>query len=114
MRILILCYEYPPVGGGGGRVAKTIGEEMVRRGHEVRFQTAGMKHLSKRETINGVEIFRTESFRKREDTCDVTEMGLFLLTSFWPTLHHIWGWKPDVIHAHFAMPTGLLAWAAHL
>ncbi len=114
MRILILCYEYPPVGGGGGRVARSVGEEMVKRGHAARVQTAGMKHLPGHETINGVEVFRTESFRKREDTCSVVEMGLFLLTSFLPTLRHIREWKPDVIHAHFAMPTGVLAWLAHL
>jgi glycosyltransferase involved in cell wall biosynthesis len=41
-------------------------------------------------------------------------MGLYVLTSFWPTLRHIRRWKPDVMHVHFAMPTGLLAWAAHL
>ena len=114
MRILILCYEYPPVGGGGGRVARSVGEEMVKRGHAARVQTAGMKHLPRHETINGVEVFRTESFRKREDTCSVVEMGLFLLTSILPTLRHIREWKPDVIHAHFAMPTGVLAWLAHL
>ena len=114
MRILILCYEYPPVGGGGGRVARSVGEEMVKRGHAARVQTAGMKHLPGHETINGVEVFRTESFRKREDTCSVVEMGLFLLTSFRPTLRHIRAWKPDVIHAHFAMPTGVLAWLANL
>jgi glycogen synthase len=113
MRILILCYEYPPIGGGGGRVAKSIGEEMARRGHQVRVQTAGMRHLPKHETIAGVDIFRAESFRKREDTCTVFEMGLFLATSFFPTLRHIRSWQPDVIHAHFAVPTGALAFLAH-
>ena len=24
MRILTLCYEYPPIGGGGGRVAQAV------------------------------------------------------------------------------------------
>jgi glycosyltransferase involved in cell wall biosynthesis len=40
-------------------------------------------------------------------------MGLYCLTSFLPTLRHIREWKPDVIHAHFAMPTGMVAWAIH-
>jgi glycosyltransferase involved in cell wall biosynthesis len=114
MRILVLCYEYPPVGGGGGRIAKNVAEELVTRGHEVRVQTAGMSHLASREIIGGVEICRTQSFRRREDTCAVHEMGLYVATSFLPTLRHIWSWQPDVIHAHFAMPTGLLAWAVHL
>ena len=113
MKILTLCYEYPPLGGGAGRAAKSIAEELAARGHEVRFQTGGMPHLPAHERIGGVDVHRTHSFRRREEACSVPEMGLFVATSFFPTLRHIREWKPDVIHAHFAMPTGLLAWAVH-
>ena len=41
MKILVLCYEYPPIGGGGGEVAKRVAEKLAARGHEVRVQTAG-------------------------------------------------------------------------
>jgi glycosyltransferase involved in cell wall biosynthesis len=112
MRILVLCYEYPPLGGGGGRVAKSIADQMVLRGHEVRVQTAALGLRSTHETIDGVEVFRTASGRRRPDTCTVFEMGLYLLTSFFPTLRHLRKWRPHVVHAHFAMPTGLLAWLA--
>ncbi len=111
MRILVLCYEYPPIGGGGGRVAQTVAEALVARGHEVRVQTAALGWKSVRETIGGVEVFRTASGRRAPDTCRVHEMGAYCATSFWPALQHAWNWSPDVIHAHFAMPTGMLAWA---
>lgn len=113
MKVLVLCYEYPPIGGGGGRVAKTVSEALVKRGHEVRVQTAALGLSSEREQINGVDVFRTASARQVPDTCRVHEMGLYCATSFLPTLKHIREWKPDVIHAHFAMPTGMLAWAAY-
>ena len=113
MKILTLCYEYPPLGGGAGRVAKSIAEGLAARGHDVRFQTGGMPHLPKFERVNGVDVHRTNSFRKREEACSVFEMGLFVLTSFLPTLRHVRTWKPDVIHAHLAVPTGALAFAAH-
>lgn len=113
MKILTLCYEYPPVGGGGGRVAQTVARELVRRGHEVRVQTAALGWKSTEEEDEGVRVFRTASGRVKADTCRVHEMGLYCATSLFPTLRHIRCWKPDVIHAHFAMPTGLLAWAAH-
>ncbi|MEA3210644.1 MAG: hypothetical protein QOE70_3701 [Chthoniobacter sp.] len=113
MRILVLCYEYPPLGGGGGRVAKSIAEQMVSRGYEVRVQTAALGWHSQHETISGVEVFRTASGRRVPDTCGVHEMGLYVATSFFPTLRHLRTWKPDVIHAHFAVPTGALAWAVH-
>ena len=113
MKILVLCYEYPPLGGGGGRVAQSIATELAKRGHAVRVQTAALGWRSIRETIGGVEIFRTASGRRAPDTCRVHEMAAYCATSFFPTLRHIREWKPDVIHAHFAMPTGLLAWAVH-
>jgi len=112
LRILTLCYEYPPVGGGGGRVAAQVAAGLVERGHQVRVQTAGVGDLPKREMRDGVEIFRTPSFRKKHDTCTVAEMGLYVATSFFPTLHHLRQWQPHVIHAHFAVPTGALAWLA--
>jgi glycosyltransferase involved in cell wall biosynthesis len=114
VRILVLCYEYPPIGGGGGRAAKDVAEELARRGHEVRVQTAGMRDLPRFETINGVDVFRSESFRRDRSQCSVPEMALFLITSFVPTLRLISKWAPHVIHAHFAVPTGALAWAARL
>jgi glycosyltransferase involved in cell wall biosynthesis len=113
MRILVLCYEYPPIGGGGGRVAQSIAQQMAARGHEVRVQTAALGWKSTHERIDGVDVYRTTSGRRVPDTCTVPEMGLYCLTSFLPTLRHVREWKPDVIHAHFAMPTGMLAWAVH-
>ena len=112
MKILTLCYEYPPLGGGAGRAAKSVAEGLAARGHEVRFQTGGMPHLPKHERIGGVAVYRTNSFRQREEACSVFEMGLFVLTSFLPTLRHLRTWKPDIIHAHLAVPTGALAFAA--
>lgn len=113
MRILTLCYEYPPIGGGGGRVAQSVAEQLVARGHEVRVQTAALGWRSIRETLSGVEITRTASGRRAPDTCAVHEMGAFVATSFFSALGCIASWKPDVVHAHFAMPTGVLALALH-
>jgi glycosyltransferase involved in cell wall biosynthesis len=113
LRILCLNYEYPPVGGGGGRIAHRINAGLVARGHAVRVQTAGLRHLPAHETVDGVEIFRAESFRKKEDTCTVPEMALYLATSLLPALRHVREWQPHIIHAHFAVPTGALAYAVH-
>jgi len=114
MRVLCLNYEYPPVGGGGGRVAERLNTELVRRGHSVRVVTAGLKHLPREEVRTGVEILRPPSFRKREDTCTVPEMALYLATGLWPAIAEVRRWRPDVIHAHFAVPTGAVALLVHL
>ncbi len=113
MKILTLCYEYPPVGGGGGRMAHNVNAVLARRGHTIRVQTAWLPGLPKHESRDGVEIFRTYGFRKRADLCTVPEMGGYVATSLLPSLRHIREWQPDIIHAHFAVPTGALALACH-
>lgn len=110
MKILVLCYEYPPVGGGGGRVAAQVAEGLAGRGHDVKVVTAGLRHLPARESLRGVDVLRPASFRRREDTCTVPEMALYLLTAFVPAWRLCREWRPDVVHAHFVVPTGALAW----
>jgi glycosyltransferase involved in cell wall biosynthesis len=112
LKVLVLCYEYPPVGGGGGRVAAQVAVGLARRGHAVRVLTAGLRHLPRDETRDDVEIFRPESFRRREDTCSVPEMGLYVATNLLPAWRTARSWQPDVLHVHFAVPTGVVGLAA--
>ena len=35
LQILLLCYEYPPIGGGGGVGAQRYAEEWASAGHRV-------------------------------------------------------------------------------
>jgi glycosyltransferase involved in cell wall biosynthesis len=114
LKILVLCYEYPPIGGGGGRVAAQVAASLARRGHAVRVVTAGMRHSPRREMHDEIEVVRPFSFRRREDTCTVPEMALYLMTGLFPILREARNWRPDVVHAHFAVPTGPLALAAKL
>lgn len=110
MRILILNYEHPPIGGGGGRLAAKVGAGLVARGHQVRVLTAGMPHLPRESVEQGMEICRLRAFRKREDTCSVPEMALWVAAAIPAAITEVHRWNPDVIHAHFAVPTGAVAW----
>ncbi|MCE9587099.1 MAG: glycosyltransferase family 4 protein [Verrucomicrobia bacterium] len=112
MRILILNYEHPPIGGGGGRLAAKVGAGLVARGHQVRVLTAGMPHLPPESVEQGMEIRRLRAFRKREDTCSVPEMAAWVALAIPAAIAEVRRWKPDVIHAHFAVPTGAVAWVA--
>ena len=110
MRILILNYEHPPIGGGGGRLAAKVGSGLVARGNQVRVLTAGMPHLPPESVEQGMEIRRIRAFRKREDTCSLPEMAAWVALAIPAGISEVYRWKPDVIHAHFAVPTGAVAW----
>jgi hypothetical protein len=49
MRILMLNYEYPPLGGGASPVTKSLSEELVKLGHTVYVITMGFKGLEQKE-----------------------------------------------------------------
>ncbi|GAB4173078.1 MAG: glycosyltransferase family 4 protein [Terrimicrobiaceae bacterium] len=87
-----------------------VAEGLAARGHEVRVVTIGMKHLPTCEQTYGVRVIRPRSWRRSEDTCAVHEMAGYLITALPETIRQLAVWKPDVMHAHFVVPTGVLAW----
>ena len=111
MRILTLIHEYPPVGGGGGRVAEDLCTGLAKRGHEVRVLTAGWGDLPEHREALGVHVHRLKSLRRESFRADLRAMVGYVWASFWEGLRTIRTWKPDVIHVHFAVPAGASAWA---
>ncbi len=109
MRILVLTHEYPPIGGGGGRVAQDICEGLVKYGNQVRVITTQLLGLPIYETREEVELIRLRSGRKFAYKATFSSMALYLFFGFFRALKDVREWKPDVIHVHFAVPAGALA-----
>jgi glycosyltransferase involved in cell wall biosynthesis len=111
MKILVLTHEFPPVGGGGGRVAQDIAVGMAARGHEMRVLTAFMDGLPKFEVVAGVRVERIAPKRRAAFRAEFGEMANFNWAAFRAGRRLIREWKPDLIHAHFAVPAGAAAYA---
>jgi glycosyltransferase involved in cell wall biosynthesis len=112
MNILVLNYEYPPLGGGAGPVCQQLSEEYARGGHQVEVVTMAYGDLPRRETRNGVRINRVPALRKKMETCETPEMLSYVLSAFPRVVARLRRRDIDAIHCHFLIPTGLLAWAA--
>jgi glycosyltransferase involved in cell wall biosynthesis len=110
MRILTVIYEFPPIGGGGGRAAYDICKELAARGHDVTVLTAHMQGLPKKEIQDGIRLVRVSSFRTKPFVASFSTMLAFILVGFWAGLYLILSHRPHIIHTHFAVPSGALAW----
>jgi len=111
MKILVLSHEFPPVGGGGGRVAQDLAIGLAARGHEIRVLTAHLDGLTLIETVGGVQVERIPLKRKAAFRAEFAEMARYDLAAFQVGLKMIREWHPDLIHAHFAVPAGAAAFA---
>ncbi len=110
MKILVLSHEYPPVGGGGGKIAQDLCRGFVKNGHEVCLLTSHYGELPLAEIIDGVEVVRLKVGRDEMFKASMTSMLRYDWAAFWAGWKKIRNWKPDVIHAHFAVPAGATAW----
>lgn len=110
MRILVLIHEFPPIGGGGGRAAYDICAHLAQNGNQVTILTAHMEGLPANEIQNGIEIIRIKSFRTEAFRASFSVMLAYVLSGLWAGLRFVKRHRPDVIHAHFAVPAGALAW----
>ena len=108
MRLLTLCCEYPPVGGGGATACQGLAEALVRAGHEVDVVTSGMRGLVRFEEHNGVRIHRVGGIRRQRHHSTLAEQLTQLVPTYRKAMALAGARDFDLIHCHFVVPGGLL------
>lgn len=107
MRILIINYEYPPIGGGGGYVTRDILEHMAYKGYSVTIVTSHFPGLPKQEIVNGVNVIRVPIFfRNKLEVATMTSMLSYFPSSVLKTLLYLNAKSFEIINTHFAIPSG--------
>lgn len=110
MKLLVLSYEYPPVGGGGAKVVYGLSRELARRGHTIDLYTMAYRGLPWRENHGNFTIRRIPSVRLNPFMCTIFEMMPYV---FFEVLYLLFRLKRNeypLIHAHFIFPDGLVAY----
>ena len=117
MRILVLNYEYPPVGGGAAVATAALAQGMVERGVEVDVVTAGVGssaecHASwlRREAFEhpGLRVYRVRSRRTGVHEAGMGDAATYLVAALPLIRQLLRTHKYDVVHVYFSLPTGAL------
>ncbi len=105
----MLCYEYPPIGGGGAKVVYGLTNELSQKECEIDLVTMGYKDLPAFERIGNLNIHRVKCIRVKENMCTFLEMILYIVLAFPVALRLCRKNKYLINHTHFIFPDGILA-----
>ena len=110
MRILMVNYEYPPLGGGGGIAMKEIAEELAKS-HEVHVLTSGtssLPRLEKHPALN-LTLHRARVVgRSARATASFLSMAAYLPAGCREGSRLLAQQQFDVVNTWFAIPSGIV------
>lgn len=109
MNILVLNYEFPPIGGGAAPVAFDIARLLVEQGNKVTVVTMKFKGTKKDEVVEGINIHRVPCIRNNANVCHPWEQLSYIISSCCYLSKHLKRNQYDVCHTHFIVPTGVVA-----
>lgn len=105
----MLCYEFPPIGGGGAKVVDGLTKALSTTNHEIHLVTMRYRGLPPYEVRKNLHIHRVKCVRLSQSICTFPEMITYVISGFFYTLklnkHH----KFELNHTHFIFPDGILA-----
>ncbi len=112
-KILILNYEYPPIGGGAGVVSRYHAEGLAAEGYKVTVLTAWYKGEKEKEDKGNLSVIKLKS-KRRHDYKSTPDEWLSWIRLSKKFLTSFLAENPqDYCIAHFALPGGEVARYIH-
>jgi glycosyltransferase involved in cell wall biosynthesis len=110
-RVLVLNYEFPPLGGGASPVSYELAKRLSETGDfDIDVVTMGYKDLPKYEEVNkNFRIHRVWSWRSKKEICHPWEQATYLISGYLKCRALLSERAYDLCHCHFIIPTGVLA-----
>lgn len=111
MRLLIVNYEYPPVGGGAANASWFMARALADLGHRVSVVTSAFGEHRGRTVEDGVRVHRIPARRRRIDRSGIGQMTCFAASGlvFAPGIAR--AERAERVIAFFTIPSGIVAYA---
>lgn len=107
MKLLIFCYEYPPIGGGAGNALAHLSRAWAAQGNAVTIVTSGFGDLSPDQTSHGVRIVRFPVGRRSVSRGTLVEMARYMFASRAACESIYNETRPDLAVAFMTLPSGV-------
>jgi len=98
MKLLLLNYEYPPLGGGAGRAMQSIAKQLVEMGHDVDIITSHTKFSFNSILDGGIKVYAVPSLRKGIHDCGIRGAFTYLFFAYLILLKLLHHSKYDFVH----------------
>jgi len=109
MKILILNYEFPPLGGGAGKATFNLAKELAGLDHQVDVLTSGIRGQPAKEKMAEFTAYRVMSWRKGIHDCGFRGAATYVFFAALKLRQLTRQKRYDVIHYFFGLPTGFLS-----
>ncbi len=109
LRILVLNYDFPPMGGGAAPVSYEISKGYAKLGNKVDVVTMHFKDLPFFEKKDGMNIYRVKCMRAKKEITHPWEQYSYIVSAKKFLREHLKENSYDVCHCHFIIPTGVVA-----
>lgn len=113
MRVLLLNYEFPPVGGGAGHATANIASGLVRLGIDAEVLTSRIEDEQDGALVDGVPVHRVRSWRIGVHDCGLRGAYTYVMAAALKLRRLRARRNYDIEHYFFSLPTGLLTLAPH-
>ena len=111
MNLLLVNYEYPPLGGGAGNATAYIARALARQAHDVSVVTGAFGDLPEREREGeNLHVLRLPCRRARIDRSNYGEMLSFVIAAARALPHIARERGADGLIVFFSLPCGPLGW----
>ena len=108
--ILVLNYEFPPLGWWASPVSYEISKWYIELWYNVDVITMWYKDLLDFEVLDWMNIYRVKSLRTKKQVCYPWEQLTYIYSWYKKAKELIKNWKKyDICHCHFIIPTWVIA-----
>ena len=106
LKVLMVNYEFPPIGGGGGTTTRFLAKYMVRLGADVNVITSKPGKDDYIDHPEGYKIYYVGPTKNKLSGTHIPELARFALTMIYYSKSVLKTVQPDIIHCFFTLPSG--------